>query len=529
LDDRLLPEAPHALDAPPVAPRALSLRLAATSDAAVVAALASRIYPDEPPYDAAQIRGQINAFPEGQFVAEYEGRVVGYAASFRVAEARGMADHSWNEITGGGYGARHDPDGDWLYGMEVCVDPDRRRLRIGQRLYEARKRLAQDLGLKGILFGGRLPGYARRRARYPDPQDYLDAVAARAIRDPVASFQMRAGFTPLRVLRGYLPTDLASGGHAALMAWRNPRHAAAAGPGAAHRRDPGMVRVTTVQLAVRPVRAAQEFYDAVEGFVSAAGDYRSDFVVFPEWFSLQMLQAATPSETPARAMADLADAAPDFVARLRDMAIRFNINIVGGTHPARGPDGGVRNVAYVFLRDGQVHAQEKLHPTPDEREAWDIRGGDAQDVIETDCGPVAVLICYDSEFPELARRAIDQGARVLFVPFCTDTRQGYLRVRYCCQARAVENQCYVVTSGNVGNLPDVDNMDFQYAQSAIFTPCDYPFARDGIAAETSENVEMVAVADLNLTTLDWARNHGSVRNLADRRFDLYRTAWGRSG
>jgi predicted amidohydrolase len=135
------------------------------------------------------------------------------------------------------------------------------------------------------------------------------------------------------------------------------------------------------------------------------------------------------------------------------------------------------------------------------------------------------LICYDSEFPELARRLVDQGAQILFVPFCTDTRQGYLRVRYCCQARAVENQCYVVTSGNVGNLPEVENMDLQYAQSAIFTPCDYPFARDGIAAETSENVEMVAVADLNLTTLNWARHEGSVRNLRDRRFDLYRTVW----
>ena len=61
----------------------------------------------------------------------------------------------------------------------------------------------------------------------------------------------------------------------------------------------------------------------------------------------------------------------------------------------------------------------------------------------------------------------DQGVSIIFVPFCTDERQSYLRVRYCCQARAVENQVYVVLSGNVGNLPEVPNMEIQYGQSCI--------------------------------------------------------------
>ncbi len=136
-----------------------------------------------------------------------------------------------------------------------------------------------------------------------------------------------------------------------------------------------------------------------------------------------------------------------------------------------------------------------------------------------------MLICYDSEFPELARRLTDEGARILFTPFCTDSRQGYLRVRYCCQARAIENQLYVVTSGCTGNLPNVENMDINYAQSAILTPCDFPFAREGIAAEINENVEAVVMADLDLTDLSWARAQGTVRNLRDRRFDLYRVQW----
>ena len=150
------------------------------------------------------------------------------------------------------------------------------------------------------------------------------------------------------------------------------------------------------------------------------------------------------------------------------------------------------------------------------------------EVIQTDIGPIGVLICYDSEFPELARRLVDEGARIIFVPFCTDNRQGYMRVRYCAQARAVENQCFVVMSGNVGNLPGVENMDVQYAQSCILTPCDFPFARDGIAAEASENIETLTIADVNLADLTWARAEGTVRNLTDRRFDLYRIDWTQS-
>jgi predicted amidohydrolase len=146
-------------------------------------------------------------------------------------------------------------------------------------------------------------------------------------------------------------------------------------------------------------------------------------------------------------------------------------------------------------------------------------------VIQTDCGPIGVLICYDAEFPELARHLTDQGAQILFVPFCTDERQSYLRVRYCCQSRAVENQVYVVMAGNCGNLPNVANMDIQYAQSCILTPCDLPFARDGIAADTTPNTEMVAIADLRPETLLAARNSGTVQNLHDRRHDLYQFFW----
>ena len=154
-----------------------------------------------------------------------------------------------------------------------------------------------------------------------------------------------------------------------------------------------------------------------------------------------------------------------------------------------------------------------------------MAGGDSLNVIQTDCGPIGVLICYDSEFPELARHLADQGALMLFVPFCTDERQGYLMVRYCSQARTVENQFYVATAGVVGNIPDVENMDIHYASSHIMTPCDFRFARDGIAAEAALNTEAIIFADLNLDDLLLARRSGSVQNFKDRRFDLYEVKW----
>ncbi len=506
---------------------ALIVRNASLDDVPAIIKLVSKVYPDIGTYTAGMVQGQITAFREGQFVVEYDGEIVGYAATFLIDEKTAMSPHNWREITGGGYASRHDPKGDWLYGMEVCVDPDRRRLRIGQRLYDARKEMVERQGHKGIVFGGRMPGWARRKKTFPDPVEYLGAVIARKISDPVISFQNRLGFTPIGLLEAYLPFDAASGGFATHMVWRNP-YAVETAPASDAPAAPAIkevIRVATVQFQARRVETFEEFIANIEYFVDVVSDYRSDFVVFPELFTLPLLSLEKKRLSPAQSIEKLTEYTPRFVEAMRGLAISYNINIIGGSHPTRAADGDIQNVAYVFLRDGSVHEQEKIHPTPNERHWWNIKGGDEVSTIKTDCGPIGVLICYDSEFPELARRLADEGAKLLFVPFCTDNRQGYMRVRYCSQARAIENQCYVVMSGNVGNLPGVENFDVQYAQSVIITPCDFPFARDGIAAECTENVETIAVADLDMSDIAWARAEGTVRNLRDRRFDLYQLRW----
>ncbi|MBO0902488.1 bifunctional GNAT family N-acetyltransferase/carbon-nitrogen hydrolase family protein [Jiella sonneratiae] len=507
----------------------IEVRTATTKDVAAIIALSAKVFKDEAPYTRGMVMGQLSAFPEGQFVVVYEDEIVGYAATMVLPEAKVMKQHSWAEVTGGGYAAMHDRKGDWLYGIEVCVDPDRRRLRIGKRLYDARRRLCTDMDLKGIAFGGRLPGYRRNARKYASPEDYIEAVRKNELTDPVATFHLRSGFEPQFLLKNYYPQDVASGGHGVLMVWRNPYYDPEQARQPVNRSNPDVVRIVTVQMKARKIAAPQEFYDAVEYFIEVAAEYEADFVVFPELFTLMLLSCEAEELKPEAAIRRLTEHTPEFTERLTEMAIRRNINIIGGSHATKTEDGEIQNVGYAFLRDGSVHAREKIHPTPNERTYWHIQGGDPIDVVETDCGPVGIMICYDSEFPEIARRLCDQGARILFVPFNTDTRHGYLRVRYCCQARAIENQCYVVTSGMTGNLANVDNLDIEYAQSGIFTPCDFPFARDGIAAEASENVEMVAVADLNLSTLSWARYEGSVRNFRDRRLDLYRTRWSDGG
>jgi predicted amidohydrolase/predicted N-acetyltransferase YhbS len=503
----------------------LTVRTARLSDVSAIAELSRRAFGEDAASSAGMIQGQVAAFSEGQFVVEYDGRIIGYAASFRIDEATAMKPHTWAEITGNGYASRHDPNGDWLYGMEVAVDPEHRRLRIGQRLYDTRIRLCENEGLKGVVFGGRMSGYARRRKIYPNPQDYLDAVMERKINDPVVGFHMRQGFRPIGVLKNYLPYDDASGGNATHMVWRNPYADKALTIKTIPYGLKQSVRVATVQYQQRMITSFEDFIAQVEYFVDVCSDYRSDFVVFPELFTLQLLALEKRKLSPAESISALTEYTPRFVEKMRELAIAYNINIIGGSHPTRVEDGDIQNVGYIFLRDGQVHTQEKIHPTPNERNWWNIKGGDRVAAIATDCGPIGVMICYDSEFPELALRLVDEGARLLFVPFCTDNRQGYLRVRYCSQARAIENQCYVIMSGNVGNLPNVENMDVNYALSCILTPCDFPFARDGIAAETTENVETIAVADLDMTSLSWARAEGTVRNLRDRRFDLYKVNW----
>jgi predicted amidohydrolase/ribosomal protein S18 acetylase RimI-like enzyme len=506
----------------------LDIRDATLADVDGIIALVGRAYPAMSPYTPGMVRGQINAFPHGVWVAEVDSRIVGYCATIRLPAAEALKAHSWSEVTGGGYGSTHDPDGEYLYGYEVCVDPEFRRYRIGQRFYTARRRLAERLALKGIVIAGRMPNYAKRAKEYPTPEEYVEAVLRRKVRDPVIGFQIRNGFEMIGVLRGYLPVDAESLGYGVHMVWHNPHYSENARQAKSKVILQGLssdrIRVASVQYGQRRIHSFDEFRQMTLYFIDVCADYRADFVLFPELYTLQLLSIENEPIPPNEAIRHITSHEGAIMDFIRDAAIKYNINIIAGSTPSLRND-GVYNVSHVFKRDGTHESQDKIHPTPNESYWWNIMGGDEVRLIESDCGPIAVLICYDVEFPELSRHLTDQGINVLFVPFLTDERQSYCRVRYCAQARAVENQIYVAMSGSCGNLPNVQNMDIHYAQSCILTPCDFSFDRDGIAADTTPNVEMIAFADLSLRALRSARHSGTVRNLRDRRHDLYNVVW----
>jgi predicted amidohydrolase len=221
-----------------------------------------------------------------------------------------------------------------------------------------------------------------------------------------------------------------------------------------------------------------------------------------------------------QAIRELAKHTEEIVHKFSELAISYNINIITGSMPEMRGD-LLYNVGYLCRRDGTKDRYEKLHVTPDEAKVWGMQGGNELKTYDTDCGKIGVLICYDCEFPELSRLLADEGMDILFVPFLTDTQNGFSRVRHCAQARAIENECYVAIAGSVGNLPKVNNMDIQFAQSMVLTPCDFSFPANGIKAEATTNTEMILIADVDLDLLRELNQFGSVNNLRDRRKDIF--------
>lgn len=457
----------------------------------------------------------IKAFPEGQICVEVDGLVVACALTIIVDSKKTSLLKSYNDIIDDGKFSKHTEDGDLLYGIEVFVHPDYRSLRLGRRLYDARKELCEQMNLKGIVAGGRIPNY-HSYAEQMSPRTYIEKVKRKEIFDPTLTFQLSNDFHVKKILKHYLPEDKESLEYATLLEWNNIYY------------DPDTrsistskqtIRLGLVQWQMRLFKDVDEFYDQVEFFVDTVSDYAADFVVFPEFFNTPLMSPY--NELPERmAMEKLAEMTGEIVEKIQQFAVSYNVNIIAGSMPVM-ENGKLYNTSYLCHRNGKLDTYSKIHITPNEFKYYGMVGGDKIGVFDTDCGKVGLLICYDVEFPELSRILASQGMDILFVPFMTDTQNGYVRVRSCAQARAIENECYVAIAGSVGNLPRVNNMDIQYSQSAVFTPSDFAFPNNGIKAEATPNTEMVLIADVDLYALRDLNQYGTVKNLKDRRTDLY--------
>jgi predicted amidohydrolase len=277
-------------------------------------------------------------------------------------------------------------------------------------------------------------------------------------------------------------------------------------------------RIAAIQYMLRPISGWDEFERQVRYVLGAAADYRPHFVLLPEIFTTQLL-SALPRQDVRAAIRALHQFTPRYEALLRDLSVQYGYYLVGGSHPTIRDD-KLYNTAYLFTPRGDVHTQDKTHRTRWEREQWQTTPGDRLRLFETEFGDIAILVCYDVEFPELARMVCGAGADILFVPSSTDDRQGFWRVRYCCHARTIENQVYVAMASTVGSLP-VEGLGLHYGQASILTPSDYPFSRDGIAAEGVANTEQIIIADVDLELLFANRVDGTTIPLYDKRAELY--------
>ncbi len=472
-----------------------------------------RNYPHIDAWTHAQLSEHIATFPSGQLAVVIDDVIVATSTSLIIDALEVTETHVFEDICPDGSLRLHDPEGDTLYGLDIVVDQEHRGKKMARRLYDARKQLARSLNLRSMTFGGRIPGY-REHAHELTPMEYIGRVLSKDLRDPVVTAQSANGFIIESVLIDYLPEDLDSCGHALLMTWRNPDY-----------RPPGKprhskARVASVQYQMRRVANFEEFATQIEFFVDTASEYRCDFVIFPELLTNQLL-GLVPDERPALSARRLDEFTPHYEKLFADLSLRFAINIIAGTHLVVEDD-VLHNVAYLFHRDGRVDRQYKIHITPSEERWWGVNHGHAIQAFETDRGKIGIAICYDVEFPEYTRILREQGAQILFVPYNTDLRSGHVRVRSCAQARCIENNIYVVTAGACGNLPMVEGADIHYAHSAILTPSDIQFARDGIAAEATPNVEMMLIHDLDLGLLRRTERTGTVRPWIDRRTDVYR-------
>ncbi len=280
----------------------------------------------------------------------------------------------------------------------------------------------------------------------------------------------------------------------------------------------GTVRIAAVQYLLRSIDSWEAFENQVRFVMKAAGDYKPQFVMFPEIFTTQLLSFMDTSDL-RRAVRNMNDYTERYLSLFSDLAQQWGVHIIGGSHPTI-TDGKLLNTAYLFTPEGKHFTQEKIHLTRWEKEKWRGDAGHHLRVFDTPFGRIAILICYDIEFPELSRMVCEQGVDIIFVPSCTDDRQGFWRVRYCCHARAIENQVYVAVTGTVGNLT-VEGLGLHYGQAAIITPSDFPFARDGIAAEGVANMEQVVIADVDLAKLVNNRVNGTTIPLYDKRIDVY--------
>ena len=476
-------------------------------------------YPEEFIYTQRQYEMQFSAFPQGQFVAVAGKKIIGYATCMIVS----IDDEFWydvDELTGAGTFSTHNQDGDTLYGADIAVHPDYQRLGAAMLLYARRRSILKKYNLRQMMAYGRLPGYKKHAGKMTAEQ-YVKKVEDGEIQDYALNAHLKAGYKVKKVQLD-ITVDRSSLNYSTYLVMPNPdfnvakkRISSAVFPKIQARR----VRVCAAQYHMQPIKSFKDLERSVEFFVDSADSYHCHFLIFPEYFTYQLISFMKRLSMKEVAV-ELDKYTDRYIEMFKRLAQKYNIYIIGDSHPVLR-DGKYYNTAHLFTPTGHAYTQEKLHITPAERNEGGIEPGEALRIFRTPLARIAIQVCYDIEFPEASRLLTLAGAEIIFVPFYTEEKKAYYRVRHCAQARAVENFIYVVMTGSVGNMRTQSGSFLNYSQAAILTPSDFSFPEKGIEGEADPNVEAIVVSELALSSLSQQRHVATVRPLHDMRPDLY--------
>lgn len=277
------------------------------------------------------------------------------------------------------------------------------------------------------------------------------------------------------------------------------------------------LRVAVANQAIGEWADWAAYESAVSARVASACQQGARLLVFPEYGSMELasLFEAEVQQDLALQLDALQSLRDRFVALYARLASASDVWILAPSFPWREQDGRYVNRAWVLSPAGVAGWQDKQQMTRFEREQWGISPGVGQSVFTMDDMQVGVCLCYDIEFPMLARRLVEQGAQLLLAPSCTDTLAGYHRVRIGAQARALENQCYVAQACTVGEAAWSPAVDVNTGRAAVYGPVDRGFPDDGVIAQAMDESPGWVVADLSATALERVRADGQVLNHRD--------------
>lgn len=281
--------------------------------------------------------------------------------------------------------------------------------------------------------------------------------------------------------------------------------------------EPQPLTVATLAYPVGEPTSWDAFEAKVRSLAAEAVEQGAKFWVLPEYFSMELaaLHDDSVRGSLSKQLEAVQESLPEFRKLFAGLARSHAVTIVAGTYPVAVRPGEYRNRSYVYFPDGSEDFQDKLIMTRFENELWKISAGTELRVFDAPGYKFGVNICYDSEFPLLARRQAESGAHLLAVPSCTDTRAGDNRVRIGCRARALENQFFVLRSPTVGLAPWSPAIDENTGAAAVYTPVDREFPDDGILAAGADEAPGWVFSDLDLARVAWIRRRGQVFNFAD--------------